>query len=429
MAKKAHDIRFLLYSINYAPELTGIGKYNGEMAEWLVESGSRVDVVCSQPHYPEWKVHKGYSKYLYRRSIENGVNVTRCPTYIPSHPHVIKRLVHLVSFALSSSISIFGKFFRKPDVVFVVQPTLFCAPIALIFGKLVGARTVLHIQDYEIDAMFGLGMAKSSNMSVKLRLAKMVEKFIMRRFDVVSTISHSMIRKARDKGVDPNKLIYFPNWTNTNNISPYISGELFRQKWGVNNNQKMIVYAGNIGAKQGLEILIQAAEQLSDMNLKIFIVGEGAHSNRLKRIVAEKNITNLEFKSLVPLAYLPSMLAAADVHVVIQRKGAADVVMPSKLTNILAAGGHAVVTACQDTELGRIAESNPGLYCLAKPEDSDDLVKAICKQLDVCESQPINNTARAYAEKYIEQSKVLERFKRDVILNSKTSNQGLLSKT
>ena len=138
-----------LHTLNYAPELTGIGKYNGEMSPWFVSQGDDVSVLCSPPYYPEWKVHAGFSGKRFTTSIENGVSVTRCPTYVPAQPTTVKRLLHLGSFAFSSSVALFSRLFKKPDVVLVVEPTLFCVPSVLLFCKLTGAKAVLHIQDYD----------------------------------------------------------------------------------------------------------------------------------------------------------------------------------------------------------------------------------------------------------------------------------------
>ena len=145
-------MNFILISLNYSPELTGIGKYNGEMSPWFFLQGDDVSVLCAPPYYPEWQVHSGFSGKRFSTSVENGVSVTRCPTYVPAQPITVKRLVHLASFAFSSSAALFSRLLKKPDVVLVVEPTLFCVPSVLLFCKLTGAKAVLHIQDYEVDA-------------------------------------------------------------------------------------------------------------------------------------------------------------------------------------------------------------------------------------------------------------------------------------
>ena len=95
-------MRFVVYAINYRPELTGIGKFSGEMAEWLVAKGHEVRVVTAPPYYPQWRVLGHYRSWHYRRESLNGVKVWRCPLWVPSRPSGLKRILHLASFALSS---------------------------------------------------------------------------------------------------------------------------------------------------------------------------------------------------------------------------------------------------------------------------------------------------------------------------------------
>jgi colanic acid biosynthesis glycosyl transferase WcaI len=123
-------MKILLYGINFAPELTGIGKYTGEMAAWLVAQGHDVRVVTAPPYYPAWAVSPGYSGRTYRTEDWHGAKVLRCPLWVPSQPGGLKRLLHLASFALSSLPVMLGQVFWRPQVVWVVEPALFCAPTA-----------------------------------------------------------------------------------------------------------------------------------------------------------------------------------------------------------------------------------------------------------------------------------------------------------
>ena len=404
-------MKLFLYSINYSPELTGIGKYNGEMAPWFVAAGDNVDVVCAPPYYPEWKVHAGYSGLSYRTSVENGIRVTRCPLYVPAQPSTIKRLLHLASFAFTSGLALFAKVFKRPDVVFVVEPTLFTVPVTLLFCKLVGAKSVLHIQDYEVDAMFGLGMAGKAGFLASA--AYKVERWLMRRFDAVSTISFSMMTKAEQKGVDPKRLVFFPNWSDTSFVHPSVDGSDLRSSWGVTESQKVVLYAGNIGAKQGLELVLDAAERyLSQPDIRFFLVGSGAYATELQSMALQRGLSNVEFKPLQAWEDVPAMLAMADVHLVVQRKGAADAVLPSKLTNILSAGGNAVITAEADTELGRLVKEYPGIYSCVEPEN----VESFCQGLETeLAKTGVNSVAREYAEKNLNKEAILGRFREDLL--------------
>lgn len=400
-----------LLSLNYSPELTGIGKYNGEMCPWLSGKGDQVRVICAPPYYPEWSVHEGYSGFRYQTDSIDGVSVTRCPLYVPNVTSTIKRIAHLITFSISSSLILCRRLFSKPDILVVVEPTLFSVPSALLYCKLTSTKSVLHVQDYEVDAMFGLGMASKEGIVAKLAFS--TERFLMQRFDAVSSISLSMIERARQKGVDDGKLIFFPNWSDTDFVHPGVDGASLRDSWGVKSTEKVVLYAGNIGAKQGLELVVEAASRYSDRpEVRFFMVGAGAYVDDLKRLAAEKNVSNIEFKPLQAWEDVPAMLAMTDVHLVIQKKGAADSVLPSKLTNILSAGGYSVVTAESHTELGRLADEYPGIYSCVEPED----VGAFCSGLDSeLQKSGANKVARSYAEQNLNKEAILSRFRKDLL--------------
>jgi len=407
-------MKFLLYSINHAPELTGIGKYNGEMVQALAQRGIETLVVTAPPYYPEWQVHAGFNN-AYSTEQQGQVRVLRNPLYVPKKVTTLKRLVHLASFALSSFGRLLTLLREKPDVVMLVQPTLFCAPGALIYSALTGAKTILHIQDFEVDAMFGLGMAgkaqgSDDQPSAKKRIILAIERWLMNRFDTVSSISHSMLAKARHKGVAEHKLMFFPNWSDTGFVNPAVDSASLRAQWGFTPEDKIVLYSGNIGQKQGLEIVLDAAAAFADQpEVKFVIIGNGAYRDTLAADAAARGLQNVEFKPLQAWALVPQILALTDVHLVVQKKGVADAVLPSKLTNILAAGGHALVTAEQHTELGELVRRHPGIYHCVEPEDSSAFIAGL-RQCLAADTRSTNTIARQYAVDHINSEQVLERF-------------------
>lgn len=398
-------MKILIYSLNYEPEITGIGRYTGEMAEWLAAQGHELCVVTAPPYYPEWKVGEGYSGWRYMRERINGVEVWRCPLYVPESPSGLKRIVHLASFALSSLPVMLRHVFWKPDIVFVVEPPLFCAPSAWMTARLAGGKCWLHVQDFEVDAAFDLGIIPFGWMK---RLVLSMEHALMKRFDVVSTISRSMMRRLHEKGIaNP---VFFPNWSDSSRIChDKTAGQAFRAELGLPPEACMCLYSGNIAVKQGLEILLDAARMLPDC--EFVICGDGANKKALQAAVKRAALKNLRFLPLQPVQKLAALLSAADIHLVIQRAGAADLVMPSKLTNILAVGGVAVVTAAPESELGRMAEGDQACVYRCDPEDPDALVRAITALRDQPElAESLRRRAKDFAERFFGQQQVLGDF-------------------
>lgn len=405
-------MKILVYGINYSPELTGIGKYTGEMVAWMAREGHEVRVITAPPYYPQWKVGERYSAWRYRRE-EGEATVWRCPLYVPKQPSTLKRLLHLGSFALSSFFPLMAQRRWKPDRIIGVVPTLFCTPGMRLLAKLSGARTVLHIQDYEVDAMLGLGMAGKGKRGSVARLASAFERSALHNVDNVSTISRSMMNKAREKGVAAEKILFFPNWSEVARFQDVNDADVtaLRQQLGLPEDKKIVLYSGNIGEKQGLEKVIDAAERLRDRPLFFAIVGQGGGKARLENMARERGLPNIKFLPLQPYDALPALLKMGDCHLVVQKRGAADAVLPSKLTNILAVGGNAVITAEPHTELGQLCTRYPGIAVCVEPESTDALVDGISQAL----AMPKNNTAaREYAERTLNKENVLSQFIADI---------------
>jgi len=362
-------------------------------------------VVTAPPDYPDWKVWPAFAGLRYATANEGGVDVLRCPLYVPAQPTALKRLLHLASFSLSSSVAVLAQWRWKPELVVLVVPTLFCAPQTLLLAKLSGAKSVMHVQDYEVDALFGLSIAKGGLLK---RFAYAMERTLLRAFDRVSTISSGMLQRARPKGVAEDKLRFFPNGSETARFRDVARSPVLLRQLGVDPDKRVLLYSGNIGEKQGLETVIEAAERLQPREELVFlIVGEGVGKRRLVELAQRKGLRNVHFAPLQPYEGLPVLLASADCHLVIQKRGAADAVLPSKLTNILAAGGNAVITADADTTLGVLCSEHSGIAVLAEPES----VSALIEGIERCLALPLPNpVATAYAGEFLDKDRILERF-------------------
>lgn len=402
-------MKILLNGINYFPELTGIGKYSGEMAAWLSSKGHEVHVVTAPPYYPEWRLSKGYSASMYHRETLAGVNVWRCPLWVPTHPTGLKRLIHLASFAVSSLPAMLRQIFWRPDVVWVVAPAFFSVPGAWLTARLSGASVCLHVQDYEVDAAFDLGLLKGAWLK---RLVLGIERWMFQRFDVVSTISSRMKDRALAKGVDPDRAVLFPNWVDISAINPATSGGAYRSELNIPEGRLVALYSGNMGGKQGLEILAAVARLLIDDG-RLFFVFCGNGAGRLDLEEVCKELPNVRFIDLQPLERLGELLTFADIHLLPQRADAADLVMPSKLTGMLASGRPVVVTAHQGTEVARVVD---GCGLVVEPERADVFADAIAKLAgDQGIRERFGAAARRYAESNLDKEAVLRRFEAQLV--------------
>lgn len=397
-------MRILIVGLNYAPELTGVGKYTAEMAEALASEGHEVRVVCGPPYYPQWRIADGFSAWRYRFETRSGVRVSRVPLWVPAKPSGVSRLLHLASFTLTSLPVLAAQIAWRADVVMSIAPSLMSSPAAWLVARLSGAKSWLHIQDYEVDAAFDLGMIRGDRAR---RVALAIERQLLTRFDVVSSLSEKMVNRAIQKGVDPLKVFRLANWVDTRSIVPLAHARHYRKLLGLEKGpapQTVVLYSGNMGSKQGLEVLAEAAAELSRRpDISFVFCGNGPLRAKLEARCA--GLPNCSFIPLQPARQLNQLLNLADIHVLPQRGGAADLVMPSKLGGMLASGRAIVAMACVGTELYDVVAPRG---VVIPPEDVHALVQAIEELAsDPVRRATLGAAGREYAERSLSSTSVL----------------------
>lgn len=361
--------KVLILGLNYAPEAIGIGPYTTGLAEWFAAGGHKVQVIAGRPYYPQWRAHEGYGP-CWKRAIERGVEIIRCPHYIPRRLGGFRRVVHHASFALASLGPMLRAAHARPKVVVAIAPSLLSVPVAWFAALLAGAKLWLHVQDFEVDAAQATGLLRRGSWLT--RIGRAAERFLLRRADLVTTISPQMCRQLAAKGVAESRVAELRNWANHLDAIAAASGDALRQQWGL-NGQFVALYSGNIANKQGLEIVIQAARLLeAEERIAFVICGEGP--NRLRLEALADGLGNVTFHGLQPTDRFASLMRMADCHLLPQVAEAADLVLPSKLANMLASARPVVATAAAGTG---IAEEIEGCGLVVPPGDAVALAEAI----------------------------------------------------
>lgn len=390
--------RLLLYCINYAPEMLGVGRYAGELGAYLASSGVKLEVVTTPPHYPGWRVRAPY-RNRYGVEMRDGVRVTRCPIFLRERMSGTARVLVAVSFAVSTAPLVVWRALRqRPHTILATEPSLLSAPAALFAARLCGARAILHVQDLEVDAAFAVGHLRGG---LALRLARGAERFLLKRFDRVVTISERMREALCKGGIAPERLHLARNWVDCATIYPKDDANPVREEIGAAEGERVVLYAGNIGRKQALDQLVDAAAQArNEPDLKFVIAGEGPE----KAALQARATKNVVFLPLQPEQRLNDLLNAADVHVLPQDPNAADLVLPSKLGGMLASGKPIVAQAAPGTELQIFLE---GAATLTTPGDAGGLVAGIRSALA---SAPATAPARAALARQLSATDVLAHF-------------------
>lgn len=407
--------KILLISHNFSPEPIGIGKYNGEMLSWFANKGYDCTVLTTFPYYPFWKIQPPYHGYWYKKETVNAggnaIRVYRCPLYIPSNPTGIKRVVQDFSFCFSKLFVVLKLAFRREkfDLIITIAPPFHLAFLGILLRRITGGKLLYHVQDLQIEAARELKMFSNKNV---LKALFKIERHILASADYVSSISQGMIDKIKAKV--KREVLYFPNWVDTVSYFPLPQRELIKVIWGFNQDDFVCLYSGAAGVKQGLEGILAAAEKLrGESQVKFVICTSGPYKEVLIEEARQKNLSNVSFLPVQDKDLFNAFLNMADLHLIMQKATAGDLVMPSKLATILAVGGASIITSPEDTSLYDIVYKHDTGY-LVKPGEDDLFVKKI---LEIKNDQNIEikrKNARNYAVKYLNIDNVMNDFLQQV---------------
>jgi colanic acid biosynthesis glycosyl transferase WcaI len=353
-------VKITVWGINYDPEPTGIGPFNTDLCAYLVSRGHAVTMLSSFAYYPWWKKRPEDRGKFHERAVVKGVELHRCWHYVPERPSTLKRLLHELSFVATSTWRALR--LGAPDVFFVVSPPLFLGLGAFVVSRLLRRPFVFHVQDLQPDAALGLGMIKPGP-AVKMLYA--LERWTYRNAAVVSGISDGMIEAYRRKGVPEEKIYLFPNWipdagvasTKSSPESASAASQTvpasFRRENRIAAATPLIAYSGNVGVKQGLDVVVAAASLPGAEGLHWAICGEGAAREVLEQTIAAAPGCGARLYPLQPDDLYKALLRESDVCLITQQRGTGQFFFPSKLLSILQYGRPVLAVADADSELAR----------------------------------------------------------------------------
>ncbi len=379
-------MRIIVWGINYAPEPTGIAPFNAGLAEWLAERGHEVEMVTTFPYYPAWRKQPGDRGRLYRTERAAGVTVRRCWHFVPARVTALRRMLHEASFLTTSLVRVLT--LRRADVIVAVAPPLPLGVPVWLVSRLWRRPYVFHVQDLQPDAAVALGMLKPGRFT---RLLYALEGFAYRKAAAVSGISDGMLAAFRAKGVDDARRVFFPNWvpdTLPGAAAPEVRAAAraaFDAKHGIAPGAFLLVYSGNVGMKQGLGVLLEAAGAGAAV-LHWVVAGDGAGKEALGQLAAERGMAAVRFLPLQPDDAFAEMLIAADACVITQQKGTGQFFFPSKLLTALGRAKAILAVADADSELARAVEEG-GFGVVAAPDDPAAVARAAATMAAAGEAQ------------------------------------------
>ncbi len=347
--------RVSIMSLHYPPEVPGIAPYAGGLAAGLSARGHQVTAYAAHPFYPEWRTRPGYGQW---KTVEvlDGVTVKRRKHYVPRPPRGVRRLLSELSFGvrlLTSKLS--------PDsVVVAVSPSLFATALVALRIRLTPRRPrlVVWVQD-----IYTLGLVETKEGgALSTSVTRFVEKFVLRTADQVVVIHPRFARYLSETlEIDAKRITVIRNWTHLEPTLEASQGDA-RASLGWPTDVFLAVHTGNMGAKQGLANVIEAARLADEAQapIKFVLVGEGAERSELEHLA--RGVHRIQFVDPLDHKDYLSALAAADCLLVNELPGVAAMAAPSKLTSYFDAGRP--IVAATDPEgitAGEIKQSGAGV--------------------------------------------------------------------
>ena len=407
-------MKILILSINYWPEVTGIGAFTTYRAEHLAAAGHDVEVCTTFPYYPEWKVPKEYSGRLASSEQRNRIRIFRSYAYVPNRVTALKRIIHEGTFVLSCLMR--AAFRRRPDVLLVISPPLGLALPAILLSRLWRTPYVFDVEDLQPDSAGDLGMLPSW----AVKLLYQLESAAYRHAALVTTLTEGMRQRIVDKGIARERVeLLEPRMDDSLTGISAEEGSAFRRKYQI-DHQFLVTYSGNMGVKQGLDVVLDAAAlSRSDSSMLFLLVGDGTDCDRIRRRAVQMGLPNVRFLPLLDETDFRGLIAASGVGLVTQQLSVSEVAFPSKVVTYLAAGRPIVASVNASSEVARVVrESGAGMA--VKAEDAEALLAAVL-ELRGEDPRELGDKARDYANLRWSSARVLGHLERCVTTVASTA--------
>lgn len=393
--------RILIISTNYAPEVTGTGPYAAGAARSLAAEGDDVRVLVGLPHYPQWRLAGGTPRKLRWSETDHGVTVYRRAHYIPSRPSVLGRA------ALEGTFLLQGLTGRVPpvDAVVGIVPCLADGVLARIHAERRRIPYGLVFQDLMGRAAGQSGLAGGERFGVAI---SRVEGWAARRAALIGMITPSFAPYLASLGVRPDRMVTLSNWSRVRPTTASRDATRARLGWG---SGLVVLHAGNMGLKQGLEQVVEAAALAGrrGASVRFVLVGDGNQRARIAELGA--GLSALEIRPLVPEGELADLLAAADVLLISERPTVADMSLPSKLTTYLAAGRPIVAAVPPRGVTARELERSGGGVVVPAGDPAALLGTLDALAADPARMERLGRAGQAFATAELEEAAALKRYR------------------
>jgi colanic acid biosynthesis glycosyl transferase WcaI len=413
-------MKILVVSLYYEPDRC---QSNGPIIRALCEdwaaAGHEITVLTSFPHYNCDAVWPEYRKRLFQRDRVGPVKVIRSYIYVPRNKSGLGRMLNYLSFNISSTLA--GLFSGKQDVIFVMSPPLTIGLTAFVLGLIKRIPYSYNLQDIWPEVAVKLGMLRAPAL---IAFFERMEKFIYHHSRKIFAISDEFKVNLVHKGVSAGKIEVFPNFVDADFIRPMGKANAFSLAHGL-AEKFVVLYAGNVGLSQGLEVILDAAEELKGRGEIVFlIVGQGTCRDELGAEAERRGLQNVRMLPFQPESDVPMVYAACDVALIPLRRGITENSVPCKTYSIMAAGRPYIAGVDDGSTVAKLTDAVGGGLCVA-PEDGKALAKAVLRlQADAGLRQTMGAGGREYVQRHFARETITDRYR--VALEHLAGERGLL---
>ena len=413
-------MKILVVSLYYEPDkCQSNGPIVRALCEDWAEAGHEVTVLASFPHHNRDAVWPEYRGRLFEWDRVGKVRVIRSYIYVPRNRSSCGRLLNYLSFNISSTLA--GLFSGPQDIIFVIPPPPITIGLtAFLLGFIKRIPYCYNLQDIWPEVAVKLGMLRNR---FSIAFFEWLERFIYRHSSRIFAISEEFKTNLLGKGVAASKIEVIPNFTDVSLIRPLARDNPFSRAQGL-GGKYVVLYAGNMGVSQGLDVVLEAAERVKEKREIVFlIVGEGACRDPLVAEAARRNLSNVKFLPFQPETEAPLVYASCDVALIPLRQGITENSTPCKTYSIMAAGKPYIACVDEGSNLWKLAEK-AGCGLCVEPENGAALAEAVLQlQADQGLAHTMGRNGRAYAERHFAREPITARYR--FALESLTENSDL----
>lgn len=366
-------LRVVVVCPHFLPDTAPTGEVMTRIVAELTKRDIEVHVVTALPWYRNHAIENGWRGRLMRREDTAWGSITRVHPFPGKDKRsLVRRALGFVGFSVLATVAALraGGMFRRVHVVLAMSPPLTLGLTAWVVGSIRRAPAVFNVQDIFPDAAIETGAITNRRV---ISLARWLERFTYNRSRAVVVLSDDMQRNVSDKMAPSrrDRVVAIPNFVDSDAIVPCNRMTAYRAELGIGEEQ-VVMYAGNVGFSQSLDLLVECARRIPDATF--VINGEGSARGSLMESARE--LSNVVFAPFQPRERLAEVLATGDIHFIPLRRGLGNVSVPSKTYSILAAARPIVASIDAGTEVPRILDAS-GAGIAVPPDDVEACVVAV----------------------------------------------------